>query len=229
MSDNSKKYLWIAAAASAFLLVVAAAAFFVFRPTPTSSRTPFDSSGTAEAKQTVTTDYVAESGSTESGPQAAEGDKSGDVYIVYGDKGQPTTTVVSTQTTKSVAEQPTPTTISVAPTTTTTIRAVAPAPTKTVQVKPAAPAGPAPAPTAKPTTTAAASGSYWIQAGSFSKQSSANASRDFLISKHFSVEIKTVGEAYKVRIGPYATKAEASNMLPSVKLIKGYEQAWITQ
>ncbi|MCX7028444.1 MAG: hypothetical protein NT061_13385 [Spirochaetes bacterium] len=46
MSDNTKKYLWIAAAVSAFVLIVAAAAFILFRPTPISDRTPFEMNGT---------------------------------------------------------------------------------------------------------------------------------------------------------------------------------------
>jgi cell division protein FtsN len=244
MSDNSKKYLWIAAAVTAFVLVVAAASLLLFRPSPVADKTPFDTNGTAEAKQTQATDYSAQASGTpapgaETTAQTTEGGKSGDVYIVYGDKGQTTTTVVTTQAAPPVQPKPTPTTLSVAPVTTTTVKPAPIAPVtaaKTVQPKPTAsatpePAAPAPAKTAAkaPAKPQAASSGYWIQTGSFSKQASANANRDYLSAQHFPAEIKTIGGSYKVRVGPYASRAEAANMLSSVKLLKGCEAAWITQ
>ena len=223
MSDNTKKYLWIAAAVSAFVLIVAAAAILLFKPTPASERTPFIMNGTAETKQTQTTDYSAQSSGTDASAPTTEGGKSGDVYIVYGDKGQTTTTVITTEAPAPAQPKPTPTTIRVAPSTTTTLKAASSA-------KPAAaPASPAPAPAKTVTKPQAAAGGYWIQTGSFSKEASAAANRDFLSARHFQAEIKSVGGSYKVRVGPYSSRTEAANMLPSVKLLKGCEAAWITQ
>jgi cell division protein FtsN len=237
MSDNSKKYLWIAVAMTAFVLVVAAAALLLFKPSPVSDETPFDVKGTAEAKQTQTTDYSAQTPSGETTAQTTEGGKSGDVYIVYGDKGQTTTTVVTTQAAPPAQPKPTPTTLSVAPATTTTVKAepAAQAPAvKSVQSKPASAPESAAAAPAKMASKAqakpqASSGDYWIQTGSFSKQASASSNRDYLSAQHFPAEIKSIGGNYKVRVGPYATRAEAANMLSSVKLLKGCEAAWITQ
>ncbi|MCX7028443.1 MAG: SPOR domain-containing protein [Spirochaetes bacterium] len=118
--------------------------------------------------------------------------------------------------------KPTPTTLSVSPSPTTTLKpAQAPQPEiKSVQAKPA---------TTPTTAIQAASGEYWIQTNSFSKKNGAYAERDLFISKHFSVEIKEINNAYKVRIGPYPSKTEAMNMLSSIRSLKGYEKAWITQ
>lgn len=74
---------------------------------------------------------------------------------------------------------------------------------------------------------------YWIQAGSFSSRSRAENSSQSLSEKGFSnlITIKTVGsdDYYRVRMGPYASKAEAEKFLAWVKGIDSYEKSYISQ
>ena len=235
MSDNTKKYLWIAVAVSFFVLIVAGAAFLLFRPTPLSNRTPFEVDGTAEPKQTQTTDYSAQTSGTEAPAPSPDTGKSGDIYIVYGDKGQSTTTVVTTVP-APVQPKPTPTTINATPTTinvtpTTTVKMMT---TKATTSQPA---------TTKPTTTVAkpavpaapgtTSGQYWIQAGMFSLKDNANILKAAIEAKSIRADISVRDKGGKsffvVKAGPYANKAEAGKHLAAVRLVKGAEQSWITQ
>ncbi|MCR5124297.1 MAG: SPOR domain-containing protein [Treponema sp.] len=70
---------------------------------------------------------------------------------------------------------------------------------------------------------------YWIQVGSFSDKSKADSARENLESKGYrNVSNSTTKEdMYRVRIGPYAAKSEAENVLVKVVKIKGYENAYV--
>ena len=74
---------------------------------------------------------------------------------------------------------------------------------------------------------------YWIQAASFTSRSRAESSSQSLSEKGFSnlITIKTVGsdDYYRVRMGPYASKAEAEKFLGWVKAIDSYEKSYISQ
>ncbi|MCK5198872.1 MAG: SPOR domain-containing protein [Spirochaetales bacterium] len=74
---------------------------------------------------------------------------------------------------------------------------------------------------------------YWIQAASFSSRSRAESSSQALSEKGFSnlITIKTVGsdDYYRIRMGPYASKAEAEKFLGWVKVIDSYEKSYISQ
>lgn len=74
---------------------------------------------------------------------------------------------------------------------------------------------------------------YWIQAGSFSSRSRAESSSQSLSEEGFSnlITIKTVGseDYYRVRMGPYAGKAEAEKFLAWIKGINSYEKSYISQ
>ncbi len=74
---------------------------------------------------------------------------------------------------------------------------------------------------------------YWIQAGSFTSRSMAENASKSLSDKGLSnlVSIKTVGsdDYYRVRMGPYASHAEAEKFLGWVKAIESYEKSYISQ
>ena len=74
---------------------------------------------------------------------------------------------------------------------------------------------------------------YWIQAGSFSSRSRAESASQFLSEKGFSnlVTIKTVDsdDYYRVRMGPYVSRAEAEKFLGWIKEIDSYEKSYISQ
>ena len=93
-----------------------------------------------------------------------------------------------------------------------------------------APAKAAPAPAKAP---APASGDFWIQTGSFSVRDNADALKASLAAKSLpaAISVKDVDgkSRYTVRVGPYATRAEASKWLSAAQSVKGAEKAWITQ
>ncbi|MDR1788013.1 MAG: SPOR domain-containing protein [Treponema sp.] len=73
---------------------------------------------------------------------------------------------------------------------------------------------------------------YWVQAGSFSAQSHAEAVKETLKTKGISsiIENRDVNGAarFRVRIGPYTSRSEADYWLSLIKEIKGFEgsQVW---
>ncbi len=64
-------------------------------------------------------------------------------------------------------------------------------------------------PIKKPPSVKPAPIRFFVQAGAFSKRSSAEKLKDRLVSKGYKVEIMKVGGLYKVLIGPFASMEEA--------------------
>lgn len=247
MPENTKKFLWLAAAVSLFALLVVGAAFILFAPAKTSGQAPFDLKGKAESKQESPQDFLANAPVESATTQTTS--PSGDIIIVYGNNSDGKTSAAPAET----QQKPATTTIVVAPpaatvaTATTVKQAEAP---KASQIAPAAktvvqPAAKAPAVTAKPKPAPAAAtpvkspvpkaeaGDYWIQAGSFSVKDNADALKSSFKDKGLptAVTVKdTDGKSrYLVKIGPYTTREEANKWLSAVKSVKGAEKAWITQ
>lgn len=245
MPENSKKFLWLAAAVSLFTLIVVGAAFLIFAPAKTSGQVPFDLSGKAEPRQDSPQDYLANPPADMSTTQTTS---NGDIIIVYGN--DPNAPANGTQA------QPKPATTTIVVSPSTPVTTVAPA-TKIEAPKPAA-SQPAPktaasqpeskqtvvttpaqkTPAAKPATPSAQVGSqsggdYWIQAGVFSVKENADSLKGSLAGKSLPAIITvkdTDGKSrYIVKVGPYPTRAEAGKWLSAAKSVKGAEQAWITQ
>jgi len=238
MPENSKKFLWLAAAVSLFALIVIAAAFFLFAPGKSAEQAPFDLSGKAESRQESPEDFVAD---TPLAPSTTQTTSTGDIIIVYGNdpsapaalppadaKPASTTIYVSppaTQTTIKPAEQPKTSPARAQP----AVQAPPPKPAATVAKVTTTTKAPA-------KTTAAvqpAAGDYWIQAGSFSVKDNADALKAAFLSKSLPAVI-TVRDIdgksrYIVKVGPYPSRADASKWLSAAKSVKGAEQAWITQ
>ena len=253
MPENSRKFLWLAAAVSLFTLIVVGAAFLIFAPGKSSAQVPFDLKGKAEPRQESPQDYLA---NPPEAPAITKTTSAGDIIIVYGNDPSAPTTVPPAE----AQQKPATTTIVVAPTqlssptqsATTTKKAPASAPptTPVTTVKSAAktvappvikPATPTTIAKVTPTTKAPAkaapsqpvAGDYWIQAGSFSVKDNADALKAAFSGKSLPavIMVKDIDgkSRYIVKVGPYSTRAEASKWLSAAKSVKGAEQAWITQ
>lgn len=212
MPENSRKFLWLAAAVSLFALVVIGAAFFLFAPGKSAVQVPFDLKGKAEPRQESPQDYLADAPAA---PVTTQTTSAGDIIIVYGnDPSAPAAT-------PPAEAKPATTTIYVSPAAkpvTTTVAKV------TTTTKAPVKAAPAPQP---------ATGDYWIQAGSFSVKDNADALKTAFVNKSLPAVI-TVRDIdgksrYIVKVGPYPSRAEANKWLSAAKSVKGAEQAWITQ
>ena len=249
MAENSKKFLWLGAAVSLFALIVVGAAFLLFSPGKSAQEVPLDMAGKAEPRQDFPQDYVADA--PQSDNLVTSTTSAGDIIIVYGNDQ------TSGSDAKSAQSKPAATTIYVSPTPTTTMPKPAqqpaaqpvPQPAPAAKAAPKAAPAPIPAPTPAPTVTtvkapakaapapakapAPASGDFWIQAGSFSVRDNADALKASLAAKSLpaAISVKDVDgkSRYTVRVGPYATRAEASKWLSAAQSVKGAEKAWITQ
>ena len=117
-------------------------------------------------------------------------------------------------------------------------------PSQPAQTKPATPAPKAtPAPATKPApttqqqtkpaaTTTAAKGSFWVQVGSYATKDAAEKTKQDLTAKGYTSSIQSItanGKTYhRVKIGPYATRAEVDSLLPKIKAIPGMGDSFIT-
>lgn len=126
------------------------------------------------------------------------------------------------------------------PATTTTAPKPAPAPA----AKPATPAPKAtPAPQTKPATTTtqqakpaatatAAKGNFWVQVGSYATTDAAEKTKKDLAAKGYTSSIQSItanGKTYhRVKIGPYASRAEVDTLLPKIKALPGMGDSFIT-
>lgn len=243
MPENSRKFLWLAAAVSLFILIVVGAAFLIFAPGKSSSQVPFDLKGKAEPRQESPQDYLA---NPPEAPAITKTTGAGDIIIVYGNDPSASTTVPPAE----AQQKPATTTIVVAPTqlsspaqsatpSATTVKpaakAVAPPvakPATTTTIAKVTPTTKAPA-KAAPLPSPPVAGDYWIQAGSFSVKDNADALKAAFSGKSLPavITVKDIDgkSRYIVKVGPYPTRTEASKWLSAAKSVKGAEQAWITQ
>lgn len=245
MSAENKKLLWIGIAVSAFVLALAVAGVFLFAPHKGSALAPATVNNTAAPKVADPQDYLSvppELGQSATTPDAGPSQAGqGDVIIVYGDKPEdlapPTAADTAALASSATAAGQAGAGTAAAPT-----AATAPAASST---KPAATARPATAgaattSTARPKASSTApvaaapkpsADQYWIQVASFTKRGNADDLKESLSKKGMaaSIMVKDIdGKSwYRVRIGPYATKAEAEGWLAKIRGIAGCEEAGI--
>ena len=245
MSAENKKLLWIGIAVSAFVLALAVAGVFLFAPHKGSALAPATVNNTAAPKVADPQDYLSvppELGQSATTPDAGPSQAGqGDVIIVYGDKPEdlapPTAADTAALASSATAAGQAGAGTAAAPT-----AATAPAASST---KPAASTRPATAgaattSTAKPKASSTApvaaapkpsAEQYWIQVASFTKRGNADDLKESLSKKGMaaSIMVKDIdGKSwYRVRIGPYATKAEAEGWLAKIRGIAGCEEAGI--
>ena len=86
---------------------------------------------------------------------------------------------------------------------------------------------------AKPAATATvAKGSYWIQVGSYATMDAADKTKKELSAKGYTSSIQSItanGKTYhRVKIGPYASRADVDSLLPKIKALPGMGDSFIT-
>lgn len=74
---------------------------------------------------------------------------------------------------------------------------------------------------------------YWIQAGSYSSKLNAERARKILADRYLNTEIFTRGTGdntkYRVRVGPYNSKAEADYWLGTVKSLQDFTDSYVSE
>jgi DedD protein len=250
MSAENKKLLWIGIAVSAFVLALAVAGVFLFAPHKGAAQAPATINNTAAPKVADPQDYLSvppELGQSATTPDAASPQAGqGDVIIVYGDKPEdlapPTAADTAALASSATAAGQASTGGAAAPTATGTTAPAAAATKPAASTRPATTgaatttATTAARPKASSTAPAAAAPKpskeqYWIQVASFTKRGNADDLKESLSKKGMaaSIMVKDIdGKSwYRVRIGPYASKAEAEGWLAKIRGIAGCEGAGI--
>jgi len=247
MSAENKKLLWIGIAVSAFVLALAVAGVFLFAPHKGAAQAPATINNTAAPKVADPQDYLSvppELGQSTTTPDAtAPQSGQGDVIIVYGDKPEdlaPPTAAdtaalassagaagqAGTATAPAAAPAAPHAAATARPATSTKPATSGAAATSTAVAKPKASSASAAAAAPKPSAE-----QYWIQVASFTKRGNADDLKESLSKKGMaaSIMVKDIdGKSwYRVRIGPYATKAEADGWLAKIRGIAGCEGAGI--
>lgn len=109
--------------------------------------------------------------------------------------------------------------------------APAPAPTPTPAPAPARPATPAPAPTPAPRQVRVTE--YWIQLIASPSRDRVSQAEQTLVDHDLGGRITTrdvEGQVfYRLRVGPYETKAEAEQFLQWIRAIEGFGDAYISE
>jgi DedD protein len=241
---EKRKLLLIVISVGVFLVIVIGATMLVFAPKssapvagPGGSATVSTAGTQAAGPATVDASEWVRDPSTVSGlqePSSQATNGKGDVIIVYGDRPAPTADG-TTPATKSpdglVIDVPAPAAVAVPE---PSAAAAAPSAQKTVAVapKPAAPKSATTKAPAAPKKTPKIVDDFWVQTGSFSAKTRADAAKETLAAKGIAslVETKEVdGKTfYRVRVGPYASKSEAEYWLSLVKTIDGFGESYVS-
>jgi cell division protein FtsN len=227
MPAERKKLLWISISACLFVLVVLAAGFFLLAPKKGGAQAPATIGNSAPPKAQDPHDFL--SAPPPVPPLEQPKSQDGGVVIVYGDKPSipATSEVPAAQAAPGGAPSTsTPSTASPAPTA---------APEKPTQAAPAKPKATT-VPAAKKVSANQATvkvDEYWIQASSFSNRGRADELKAGLAEKGIAalISVKDIsGKSwYRVRIGPYAGKAEAEGWLGRLKAIPGCAEAYVSK
>ena len=112
--------------------------------------------------------------------------------------------------------------------------ATKPATTAQQTTKPAQTQAAKPAQTqqAKPAAATTAKGSYWVQVGSYATTDAAEKTKKDLAAKGYTSSIQSItanGKTYhRVKIGPYASRADVDTLLPKIKALPGMGDSFIT-
>ncbi len=221
---EQKKILWILLSVTLFLFIVSIAGvvwFYPGRVAATEDSTPSNDQETAS----IDFDPVewVRQGEDFPGLIESSSDEEEGFSIVYGENedGKSDISLVTDDQLEKVGEDITPSVVS------TPVVRQEPAKVEQESVSETA------APPASPAPRVVNVLEYWIQAGSFTSRSRAEDASKSLSDKGLSnlVTIKTVGsdDYYRVRMGPYASHAEAEKFLGWVKAIESYEKSYISQ
>jgi DedD protein len=226
MSEERKKLLWISVSACVFGLVLIGAGFFLFAPKAGGATAPATFGNIAAPKAQSPQDFLSAPVPALESPQPTTTvGPDGSTYVIYGDE------IEQGQGAPGAAAGAAPATAAKAP------AAQSPSPQSTAPKAAAKPAGAQKTPAKAVSPAKAAprpkSGDYWIQAASFTSRGRADDLKDGLsqkgIASHISVK-DIVGKSwYRVRVGPYATKAEAEGWLGRLKALPQCAEAYVSK
>jgi len=219
---EQKKILWILLSVTLFLFIVSIAGVVWFYPGRIEVTEGDSNNSDIQEQASMDLDPVewVREGEKFPGLMDAPSDEEEGFSIVYGetDSGEPVVNLVADNAVKEVENKSTHTIVN-------NPVATVNEPVKVVSKAVSTVAAPAP----KKVNVL----EYWIQAGSFSSRSRAESSSQLLAEKGFSnlITIKTVDskDFFRVRMGPYLSKAEAEKFLQWVKEIDSYEKSYISQ
>jgi DedD protein len=214
---EKKKLLLVSVSTGVFLMLVIGASILIFAPSsfsslPADSVTVIPSGKPADA-------LVSPPNLTEPAGEAAVKDSAPEVSIIA-EPITPPAIKIEVSTVENTGASP-------------VVEASKPAPKPVASPKPAVTPKPAVSPTSTAVTPKPTSGAvYWVQIGSYAQKSGAdraktNLSERGLVSVIFDGDVQ--GKTYyRVRVGPYVSKAEADYWLRFVKEIDGFEnsQVW---
>ncbi len=233
---DNQKILWIVFSITLFLLVVVVVGFIWFLP-PEDGEANTAIAGAGVVAESVgdrfdpiewargTTAVPGISETAESGSEEGE-----NLLLVIGAAEQATpsgTTAPSGQQQKISGEtSPGPTTIRLAPSSAPPKPASTPAVAQPTAARPVRSQ-----PAAKPRSVRVTQ--YWIQAGSFESRTRAEQTQQVLRDRGFNGRITSVDVSgsryYRVRIGPYDSKAEAEKFLAWIKEIDSFDSSYISE
>ena len=85
---------------------------------------------------------------------------------------------------------------------------------------------------AKPAAATTAKGNYWVQVGSYATTDAAEKTKKDLAARGYTSSIQSItanGKTYhRVKIGPYASRADVDTLLPKIKALPGMGDSFIT-
>ena len=225
-----QKIFWVVLAVSVFVVIVLVAGVLLLRQHPAAPVTA-PSVSTLSGNGTQVYEYQKEPapGSATTGTGKPSDQQTLHFYIGEGSGPSAQQTATQTAPTQGTGTaEPAPSTV--APETTVTPPAAQSTPSlaakQTVAAAPKTPA--AKAPQAHPSQRA---NQYWIQTGSYKSQTKAEDLVATLAGKGLTGRVFSTtannDTFYRVRIGPYASKAEAEKFLGIVKQLQGLEASFI--
>ncbi|HEY9595659.1 MAG TPA: SPOR domain-containing protein [Spirochaetia bacterium] len=224
-----QRIFWVVLAVSVFVVIVLVAGVLLLRQHPaTAASAP--SVSTLSGNGTQVYEYQKEPvpGSTTTGTTTGKPSDQQTLHFYIGEGGGPAGQQSPAQAAPSqppATPETAPSTI--APDTAPPPQTVAPAPKQTVAAAPKAPAAKAPQ-----TRPAQRTNQYWIQTGSYKSQTKAEDLVAMLAGKGLTGRLFSTtannDTFYRVRIGPYASKAEAEKFLGIVKQLQGLEASFIS-
>ena len=226
---EQQKLLWTILSVGILVLIILGAGMFFFLPS--------DSTGLAQNGKTTEWSKAASPAPEQKAPdvkktpvQTAQTPAPAPKPEVKKTPVQPAAPTPAPKATPAPATKPAATTTPKATPAPTT----KPATTAQQTTKPAQTQAAKPAQTqqAKPAAATTAKGSYWVQVGSYATTDAAEKTKKDLAAKGYTSSIQSItanGKTYhRVKIGPYASRADVDTLLPKIKALPGMGDSFIT-
>ncbi len=230
------RVLWVIFSISLFLVVVLAGGLYLLRPV---GKQEAEAVGGEEPATGSFDAFEYVRGRSELPELAEESRKPDEMVIIVGEQEEKETReeIAGQEAAGEVPERPQPVRAPLSvPEKAVSPLPERPAPAAATGTAPASPKTTAPRPAPKPASKPAAREvqitEYWIQAGSYTSPSRAQEVTRVLEEQGLACKITTRALSgktyYRVRIGPYQSKAEAEKFLEWVKAVKGFESSYVS-